>query len=209
MNYVDSLDINGMNEIMQYLGESTLGLTAEEIYDRLLNRNTGIVYNHIDKILKMDTDQTTPMRVAINKAIHLREIVLVQGVYMFKNNTLGVNIEQILNFFQNDIPLYENGLLPQIANENMPISISNELNQSKSKAAKEKFSKSAEDIEAITSLEELKKIASEMDIAGWQMTKDPNKLRGKILDRINLAAVVADKENDKLEKKEDKRVSNL
>lgn len=131
MNFIDSLSIEDMCDILNYLGLSTVGLTAEEVYDKLINRKTGLAYENYDKIMGMNKDFSSEMKININKALALGKIILRGGVYMFKENVLGNTKEQILAYFEGNKDLYSNGLIPELSGEQLPISIGNELNTPK------------------------------------------------------------------------------
>jgi hypothetical protein len=131
MNFIDSLSIEDMCDILNYLGLSTVGLTAEEVYDKLINRKTGLAYDNYDKIMNMNKDFSSEMKININKALALGKIILRGGVYMFKENVLGSTKEQILAYFEGNKDLYNNGLIPELEGEQLPVSIGNELNSVK------------------------------------------------------------------------------
>ena len=196
MNFIDALSIEDMCDILNYLGISTLGLTAEEVYDKLINRKTGISYDNYDKIMGMNKDFSSEMKININKALALGKIILRGGVFMFKENVLGSTKEQILAYFESNKDLYNNGLVPELDGEQLPISIGNELDS-------RKVSKSLNDIalgkemladDSKYTYEYNLKRAQELNIKATTNMK-PETLKAKVMER---EAYIAEKESAKI-----------
>lgn len=184
MNFIDSLSIEDMCAILNYLGYSVVGLTAEEVYDKLINRKNGLAYDNYEKIMNMNNDFSSSMKVNINKAISLGKISHKGGVYYYKENPLGNNIDQIITHFNANNELYKASLLPDLENEMLPIAIGNELNTEKSSKLLEDIAKGKEILSADSRYTEeyVRKRADELDIKSRGNMKFET-LRAKVIER--------------------------
>jgi hypothetical protein len=187
--HIDAMTVEEMSNVLNYLGVSTQGMLAEEIYTKLTDFKTGLAYQNYDKIMGMNADHSSSMKININKGIALGVIRYNGGVFMFKENVLGNNNDQIQVYFDNNKDLYVNGFLPELKNEGLPISIGNELDTKKSSKVLEEIAEAEElmSTDSQYTLEYLQEKAKEYNIKGTFNMKFET-LKNAVLERERMMA---------------------
>lgn len=174
MTKISDMDIAEMRDLCYYIGAPTLEKTAEDIFVDLLKPSVGFAYRYYDKVMNFSTDPRFEIIVNTNKAIHMNIIEIKNGGYFYSGQMVSNNLDALFVYFIENPSIFTGMKRQVIEKDELPISIGNELNTNKGrKQLAENFESNFTTKKEYSheEHENLRKIAKDMDLMGWQNAK--------------------------------------